>query len=500
MSASLPRLNHTHADWSRLIGRSASPHSSIVHLGVGQFHRAHAAVYTALSADSPDEAWGILPVANRSSHVIDALHDQESCYSIVQLEGQEREIQMVDIHRGGIVASDNPMAVIDAISDPSHRIVTLTITEKGYGINPATSRLDIDNEAILSARQSPEQARTLLPQLGWGLIERARRNGADLTVLSCDNMQSNGHTTRQALLDFIESCQVESSVLDYVSAHVTFPNSMVDRIVPGTDDALRQQVADSMGYYDAIPVPAEAFSMWVMEDHFATSRPAWEKAGAIFSDEVDRYELVKLRLLNGSHSLISYLGALSGSPTIPQARGRDEIAEAILTAMYCEYLPSITLPTGFDVDDYISQLMTRWNNHALGDLCSRVGSDGSAKLPQRICTPALLMNERGMMPHMMALTAASWIVCNLPSDIYDAGPIAHAMDEPKRCSIHSIAHRTGGDLNALTHAIMRSDFGDEIAEFDGFIRRVADLVTTIVRDGYQRGIRDAVDAALSERH
>ena len=233
--------------------------------------------------------------------------------------------------------------------------------------------------------------------------------------------------------------------------------------------------------------------MWVMEDKFAAGRPAWEHAdGVAFTDEVGKYELVKLRLLNGSHSLISYLGALDGRETIPASRTQPFVEECVRAALYDEYLPSIDLPSGFDPDAYIAQLFVRWTNFALGDKTARVGSDGSAKLLQRIPTPAIRLLEKGIMPQQMALTAAAWIACVCPPRGFDPGPIAHEMVEPKREALAS-ATVDAADVREHVDAIMGGGFlPDELTRYEAFSRRVAELVEIIVRKDVRAAAADAV--------
>lgn len=488
-------LNRSNAPFERQIGASAPQATGIVHLGIGQFHRAHAAVNTALAMAEAGGDWGIVGVANRSRRIIDPMIDQDYLYSILQLSPEGTDVQLVDVHRRLFVAAEQPAEVLAAIADPNHKIVTLTITEKGYNKDGVTGRLMIDSAEIAPGLAGPETATAPLAQLAWGLAKRANESGAPVTVLSCDNMQSAGNTTAQMVLQFLEAAKVDDKVLDYVANQVAFPNAMVDRIVPGTNEQTKAQVEQILGLRDESPVPAEAFTMWVLEDHFKAGRPAWEAApGVTFSDEVEQYELVKLRLLNGSHSLISYLGGLSNSPTIPSARDKQFVADSVRAAIYNEYLPSIDLPTGFDPDDYVGQLFHRWQNHALGDKTARVGSDGSAKLLQRIVEPALRMLDLGQMPHQMALTAASWIACVAPPAGFDPGEIAAEMEEPQR---ENLAAATAGASSVHDHVekIMTGGFfPEELGSRGEFTERIAELVEIITTDGVEAAARNALDA------
>lgn len=482
------KLTRTSAPTSLLIGASAPQSTGIVHLGLGQFHRAHFSVNTALALAAEPGDWGIVGVANRSRRIADALKSQDYLYSVLQLAPADEKVDLVDVHRDTLVAADQPSDVISAIADPRHAIISLTISEKGYHHTP--TGLDIASFGDELASPTPT---TLIGQLARGL-ERRAHIGAPVTVVSCDNVQANGTTTRDVVTAYLAAAGVADTVLDWISTTVSFPNTMVDRIVPGTTDATRARAAQLLGVEDAIPVPAERFSMWVLEDQFLAGRPHWEAAGAIFSDEVHRYELVKLRILNGMHSLISYTGALQGAATIPDARAIDSIAHVVRQAIYTECLPSIELPTGFDIDGYVDDLFVRWSNTSLGDRTSRVGSDGSAKLVQRIPEPARVARESGVVPHCMALTFAAWLACVVPFEGFDADPIAAAMDEPLREPLANLARRSHSTTD-LVQRVLDAHFPADLAGARPFVDRASQLLDIILADGADAATREVLSSA-----
>ena len=303
---------------SRLIGASAPPQSGIVHLGLGSFHRAHAAVYTAKALAAEPGDWGIVGVSNRSRTVVDAMRAQDNLYSVLTLSAAGTEVGVLDVHRRTLVAADDGPQVLAAIADPSHKILTLTVSENGYHRDARTGLLDVESEPIAQDLANPDDPKTPIGLVCRGLATRHADGGAPVTVLSCDNLQSAGTMTRGLVEQFLQAAGASQQLLSWLSQSVSFPNAMVDRIVPAPTEATRAEVQSILGLHDACPVPAEAFSMWVLEDRFAAGRPKWEAAGAIFTDEVEAYELIKLRLLNGCHSLIAYLGALDGRETIPE--------------------------------------------------------------------------------------------------------------------------------------------------------------------------------------
>jgi len=313
-------------------------------------------------------------------------------------------------------------------------------------------------------------------------------------VLSCDNLQSNGRATRAVLTEFLHASAASGDVLTFVDDHVTFPNSMVDRIVPATTAQTVADVAELIHVDDRSPVPAEDFTMWVLEDHFAAGRPAWDRAGAIMSDEVEAYELVKLRLLNGSHSLIAYLGLLDGRATIADAWAQGFVRDAVRTCIANDYLPSITLPRGFDLDAYVDSLSHRWANTALGHRTSQVGTDGSVKLLQRIPEPALMALRAGRVPHLLALTVASWIATAAPPQGFDPGQYAAEVREPARDRLAEVTHSASGPREHAMMVLRNGFLPDDLTAHDAFTDRVADLVTVISGGGVRAAARDATQA------
>lgn len=484
-----PALDRSTAPLSSLIGVSASDRTGIVHLGMGNFHRAHAAVYTAQAMAAAGGEWGIRGFANSSNRVVDPLQAQDNLYSILQLSESGASAQLVDVHRNTGVASADPHAVVGAIGETAHRIVTLTVSEAGYSRDPATGALAVDSPAIAAEITGTTTPKSTIGLIARGLVHRAQ-TGEPLTILSCDNLQSAGDVTRSVVTQYLHAVEASPDVLDFVESSVSFPNGMVDRIVPKTNETHTSKVAELLGIADRCPVPAEDFSMWVLEDNFAGGRPAWELAGALLSDEVEAYEMVKLRLLNGSHSLIAYLGVLSGAATIDAAWNLDFIREAVLDGIEYDYLPTIALPDGFDVEDYVRSLDARWRNPGIGHRTTQVGSDGSLKLLQRVPEPALFHLNRGQVPHSLALCIAAWIACVAPPSGYSPGPLAESISEPAR---KSLAEAIRGATTVHDHVRRILDggfFPVELADQDAFSSRVAELLHIIIHNGAQAAVAD----------
>lgn len=478
------RLNATTTPAGALVHRRALRETGIVHLGLGNFHRAHQAVFTAAALDHTDGPWGILGVASRSGQVANAMREQDFRYSVVEISPQDTRITVPAVHTGAFVGAQDPEAVLDAIAAPSTAIVTLTITENGYTYSPRTRGLDLDNPEV-RADLGGAPPKTAIGQLARALQRRLRAHASPITILSCDNLTGNGTHTARLVREFAEALPTgeRDELTAWLAQAVTFPNSMVDRIVPATTDAYRSAVAERFGLRDTVPVPAEPFNMWVLEDDFAAGRPRWEHGGARFTADVMPYELLKLRLLNGTHSLIAYLGALSGCDTIPASTAQPFIAEAARRVLHDNYLPSIAVPADIDLDDYVSQLFDRWSNTALGHRTRQVGSDGSAKLAQRIPEPALLHLRAGRMPQHLALTTAAYLCCMAPPDRFDAGPHAAAMADPVRASLVAAAGHARSTAVFVAEVLRSGLLGDELAAHPEFADRVAEFIDIITAHG-----------------
>ncbi|MEU9448970.1 mannitol dehydrogenase family protein [Streptomyces sp. NPDC048277] len=496
----LPRLNAHTVPAGSLLHRRALPETGIVHLGLGNFHRAHQAVYTAGVLDRSDGPWGILGVASRSAAVADALRAQDFRYSVVEIAPGSSRVVVPAVHTGVLVAARQPDAVVDAIAAPGTRIVSLTVTEHGYTFSPRTGRLDLDHPGVAADLRGDGPPSTVIGQIVRGLQRRLRRHSAPVTVLSCDNLAGNGAQTARLVREFTAALPGAegADLAAWLDDCVAFPNTMVDRIVPATTDAERTAVADRLGLRDEVPVPAEPFSMWVLEDRFAAGRPAWEHGGALFTEDVEPYELLKLRLLNGTHSLIAYLGALDGRATIPDAISRPHIADAAGRVLHDEYLPSLTVPDGIDQDAYVAQLFERWANSALGHRTRQVGSDGSVKLRQRVPDPALVRLRAGRVPHHLALTVAAYLCCMAPPAGFDPGPHAAAMTDPARDGLRETARRSTSVRDFVTAVMDSGLLGNRLAEHAEFTARVAELIDVLTRHGTAAATAAAGEAADAE--
>ena len=358
--------------------------TGIVHLGIGAFARAHIADYTQpLLAQDP--TWGMLGVSLRSPDTRDALAPQDCLYTRAERDGAGERLEIMASLTGLAVGATEALC---HLTNPTVRIVTLTVTEKGYAL-PHTPELTSVPALLVTA-----------------LRDRRAAGLAPFTVLSCDNLPTNGDTTRRALTRTAEL--TDPALARFIAEEVAFPNCMVDRIVPATTDADRARVDAAMGVHDAWPVICEPFKQWVIEDRFPQGRPAWEETGAELVSDVRPYEDMKLRLLNGSHSTIAYLGQLAGWQTVADAITQPALATHI-TALMTETATTLHLPASTDLASYRTALLARFANPALQHRTAQIAMDGSQKLPQRLFAPALDRLTAGQATPRIALGVAAWL-------------------------------------------------------------------------------------------
>lgn len=381
--------------------------AGIVHLGIGAFHRAHQAVYTddVLQAGARD--WGIIGVSLRSSDTRDALRPQDDLYTLTIRSAEQEHIRVIGSIIKVLVARENPQAVLDALCDPHVKIVSLTITEKGYCYAPATATLDETHADVIHDLQNLNTPRSALGYIVEALHRRRSAGVAPFTLLSCDNLPNNGQTLKRVILRF--AALRDQDLANYIVQNVAFPSTMVDRIVPATTDADRAAIIQATGMADAWPIMTEAFSQWVVEDHFPLGRPAWEKAGVTFVDNVNIFELMKLRLLNGSHSTIAYLGYLAGCETVSDVMNTEGFERFIRGMMDEEITPTLPQLTGFNLELYKAELIERFRNPALRHRTWQIAMDGSQKLPQRLLDTIKARLSSGQSFDRLALGVAAWM-------------------------------------------------------------------------------------------
>jgi fructuronate reductase len=420
------------------------PAPRVVHLGIGAFHRAHQAI------TFDDLGWGITAASLRSPSVRDAMAPQDYLYSLVVGE----EVRVVGAVRDVIVAPEDPQALIEALAAPETQIVTLTITEKGY--LPGAKAADF---------------------LAKGLGLRRERGLSPFTAISCDNLAENGRKLRDMVL-----AASDGALRDWIAAKGAFPQTMVDRIVPATDEADIASLAGRIGLIDRAMVKAEPFSQWVIEDIFAGERPDFELAGVRITADVAPWEEAKLRLLNGAHSAIAYLAGLAGIDyvyrfvALPAGR-------RFVEALWDELEPTLSPPPELDVGAYRAALLRRFSNVALAHRTRQIAMDGSQKIPQRLLAPIAWRLDRGEGIEALALAVAAWL--RWQSGRTDIGEVFE-VDDPLADETGRIAGSAADQVRAAL--ALRSIFPPELAANDEFRETLTRILARLIEVGAQAAV------------
>ena len=472
----------------------------IVHLGIGAFHRAHQAVYTedalaaAAAGGAADLNWGICGVTQRSPAVVAQLGPQDGLYSILQRGAQHTDLRVVGTVRDLLFAAAAGDRLTALLATSRTRLVTLTVTEKGYRHDPATGRLLTSDPQIVAdlAGRAPG---TAVGQLVRGLAARRGLDGGPVTLLSCDNLPANGEVLRRLLLEFCALLPTTEGepLAEWITANVAFPSCVVDRIVPATTESDRTEAAARLRLTDCGVVVTEPFRQWVVQDTFAAGRPPWELAGAILTADIEPYEALKLRLLNGSHSTLAYLGALADLPYICDAIKVPGLETLVTRFMAEEVVPTLAIPDGFDVPAYQRELLERFANPALRHRSTQIAMDGSQKLPQRLLATIRDRLAAGAEPRLACLGVAAWMRYVWCGRTEGGAPLP--IDDPlsgRLRELTSPASTPADVVNALLS--LTPVFGLDLPQHPIFRELVTDELAALSRNG----IRDTVRAIAAE--
>jgi fructuronate reductase len=421
----------------------------IVHLGMGAFHRAHQAIYTddALAKSGGD--WRIMGVSLRSKDVPEQLNPQNGLYTaIIRGEG-EPELRIIGSVAGVIFAPEEATRLLDTLTVPATRIVSLTITEKGYGLDTKTGGLDENHPAIKADLGSDLAA----PKGAVGLIVaalRKRRDGgtAPFTVLCCDNLSNNGKVVKKLVLAFAR--RTDAALADWIEANVTFPSTMVDRITPASTERTFTTIRDGLGLEDKAATETEPFTQWIIEDDFCNGRPDWEAGGAVMVADVAPYENMKLRMLNGAHSMLAYSGFLSGHTYVRDVMTDPKLVSLIRRHMQAASATLAPVP-GIDLEHYANELLERFANPSIAHETYQIAMDGTQKLPQRIFEPAEAAREKGAPLEPFAFATAAWMA-------YAKGKKADgqsfALRDPREAEIAAAISAAGDEPRAIAAALL----------------------------------------------
>ncbi|EOC3058544.1 mannitol dehydrogenase family protein [Cronobacter dublinensis] len=452
----------------------------IVHLGFGAFHRAHQAVYADILAAEYGSDWGYCEInlIGGEQQIAD-IRRQDNLYTVAEMSADAWRARVVGVVKSALHAQvDGPEAVFAALCQPQVAIVSLTITEKGYCHSPATGELVMDNPLIAADLAHPQQ-----PSSAVGVIVEAlaRRKAAGLkgfSVMSCDNMPENGHVARNVVTAYARA--VDAQLAAWIDAHVTFPSTMVDRIVPAVTPQTLDKIAELTGVRDPAGVACEPFRQWVIEDNFVAGRPAWEKAGAQLVRDVVPFEEMKLRMLNGSHSFLAYLGYLAGYEHINDCMGDDHYRRAARLLMLNEQAPTLSVQ-GVDLARYADLLIERYSNPALRHRTWQIAMDGSQKLPQRWLDSIRWHRAHGSRHDLLTLGVAGWM--RYVSGVDDAGNAIDVCDPLLTTIQQTVSASESGEARVKALLGLTAIFGDDLAAAPEFVADVTAAFTRLSSQG-----------------
>ncbi len=423
----------------------------IVHLGAGAFHRAHQAVYIDdLLGDQPD--WAICAVSLHGAATADALRPQDGLYTLALLDTVPAH-RVIGSIREVLFAGTQQDTLLARLADPRVRLVTLTVTEKGYCLGG--DGLDITHPDIVHDLAAPQRPRSAIGYLVAGLRARHAAGERSYTVLSCDNLADNGNRLRQATLQYAE--RVDPALAAWIAREATFPCSMVDSITPATDAPLRERVDAALGLHDAWPVQRERYTQWVVEDRFCNGRPAWERAGVTMSDDIAGYDRAKLRLLNAAHSALAYLGLLRRLRTVGDAIADPVLGRFVERLMREHIAPNTRLPPGLDVQAYIEAILARFGNPAVNHQLLQIAQDGSQKIPVRLLATIRDALAAGRPIDALCVPVAAWLrfVC-------EQAQAGIALADPMDAALRAVGNTAGGEGcdDVPAFLALRPVFGD----------------------------------------
>ncbi|AZF52590.1 D-mannonate oxidoreductase [Pseudomonas sp. R4-34-07] len=456
----------------------------IVHLGLGAFHRAHQAVYLQRHLNRHGQSeWGVCSANLRSNRtLVDQLREQDGRYHVAEYRDREQvTLREIGVLRQALYVGEGGAdleLLLQRMAAPQTRIVTLTVTEKGYCLSPSSGQLRLEDPAIAHDIAHPQTPRTAPGIVLEGLRRRRAAGLTAFTVLCCDNMPDNGQRTRQAVSGL--AALQDEGLKQWVNEQVAFPGCMVDRIVPAMDGESFARLEQQLDCYDRAAVACESFSQWVIEDHFPLGRPDWEVEGVQMVDDVRPFETMKLRMLNGSHSLLAYVGLLAGHETVFDAINDADLAHFIERYMAEEAARTLDMPAGLDLAAYAHDLKARFANDSLQHRLRQIAMDGSQKLPQRWLLGAQQLLDEGRDVACTALGIAAWIhYCTQP--LTDGS--AQVIDDPLSATFADLAARFEGASLVDAFLDLGEVFPAVLSDRAAFRDAVQGAYGALVRDG-----------------
>ncbi|EKS6728413.1 fructuronate reductase [Enterobacter mori] len=458
--------------------------SRIVHFGFGAFHRAHQALLTNRVLNEKGGDWGICEISLFSGDVLmSQLRAQDHLFTVLEKGAEGNQAIVVGaVHECLNAKLDSLAAIIEKFCEPQVAIVSLTITEKGYCIDPATGKLDMHNTRILHDLENPTEPHSAPGILVEALHRRRERGLPPFTVLSCDNIPDNGHVVKNAVLGMAQKRSAE--LAGWIEAHVSFPGTMVDRIVPAATETSLAEITQELGVEDPCAISCEPFIQWVVEDNFVAGRPEWEAAGVQMVKDVLPWEQMKLRMLNGSHSFLAYLGYLAGYAHINECMEDASFREAARRVMLNEQAPTLRI-TDVDLTAYADSLIDRFANPALQHRTWQIAMDGSQKLPQRMLDGIRVHLERKSAWPLLALGVAGWI--RYVSGTDERGDAIDVRD-PLSDKIQSLV-KASSEVERVNALLTLSEvFGQDLPHNSVFVDAVNEAYQRLTRDGARQAV------------
>ena len=447
----------------------------VVHFGPGAFHRAHQAAFldTILGKDP---RWGICGVSLHSTGVRDALVPQDGLYTVAVLDA-EIGYQIIGSVREVLVGPETIEAVLERLARPSVEIVTSTVTEKGYCLDPQW-KLDFSHPDIVHDLANPDAPKSFIGYVAAGLKRRRAAGLMPFVLIPCDNLPKNGERLKLAVTAF--ASHLDDELAAWIATHLQSPCTMVDSITPATDDALRARVAEAIGLEDAWPIQREAFTQWVIENHVHANGPDWASAGVTLTDNVPAFERAKLRLLNGPHSTLAYVGLHRGYETVAEAMNDPELAGFVRDLMLKDMVPLLDTPAGMDLPGYCEAILARFRNPAIRHLLSQIAWDGSQKLPIRILSSISEALARGADISRLCVPLAAWM-----RFVRAKALKGETITDPLADELAALGRSLNDDeLDVVTFLGLRSVFPEVLADdprvIAGIEAAYADLLTAKV--------------------
>ena len=457
--------------------------SRIVHLGCGAFHRAHQALYTHHLLESTDSDWGICEVnlmPGNDRVLIENLKKQQLLYTVAEKGAESTELKIIGSMKEALHPEiDGCEGILNAMARPQTAIVSLTVTEKGYCADAASGQLDLNNPLIKHDLENPTAPKSAIGYIVEALRLRREKGLKAFTVMSCDNVRENGHVAKVAVLGLAQARDPQLAA--WIEENVTFPCTMVDRIVPAATPETLQEIADQLGVYDPCAIACEPFRQWVIEDNFVNGRPDWDKVGAQFVADVVPFEMMKLRMLNGSHSFLAYLGYLGGYETIADTMTNPAYRKAAFALMMQEQAPTLSMPEGTDLNAYATLLIERFSNPSLRHRTWQIAMDGSQKLAQRRFDSVRWHLAHDSKFDLLALGVAGWM--RYVGGVDEQGNPIEISDPLLPVIQKAVQSSAEGKARVQSLLAIKAIFGDDLPDNSLFTAKVTEAYLSLLAHG-----------------